>query len=246
MEGDQSGRANKLACPGDRERKGLYFPYSSLRVVFTSASPYPPERAAGQQGWPAVERHTALSNRQHRQNTPRLSLGDMSTETLPGDVHLHHPSQTQHSNSMDVGAPPPEGTALVTPVESERTPPRDVSADVVKPRTYFVRGLLFCIAERRTNRFGSNYLTLNFVVPEMCCPRPASGTLCCNQPGTIRTTNPVWSPPPCPSQVCYLPPPRSAISLLPGLLSPRRYVVATTPPIPLRKNGSLHTPPLDT
>ena len=53
---------------------------------------------------------------------------------------------------MDVRAPPPTRRL-------HGTSPRDVSADVVKPRTYLVRGLFFCIAERRTNRLGSNYLT---------------------------------------------------------------------------------------
>ena len=77
----------------------------------------------------------------------------MSIETLPGDVRLDHPSETGHSHSMDVRAPPPTRRL-------HGTPPRDVSADVVKPRTYIVRGLFFCIAERRTKAQGSKYRLL--------------------------------------------------------------------------------------
>ena len=75
------------------------------------------------------------------QQHPHTLSGDpLSIETLPGDVHLDHPPETGHSNSMDVHNPPSHETS--------------------EPRTYTVRGLFFCIAERRTKAQGSKYRLL--------------------------------------------------------------------------------------
>ena len=45
---------------------------------------------------------------------PIFSLVDMSIKTPPEDVHLDHPPEAGHSNSMDARAPPShDGTFLL-------------------------------------------------------------------------------------------------------------------------------------
>ena len=75
----------------------------------------------------------------------------------PGrQLHPDHPPETDHSNFTHIHNPPSHETP------PNDTPPRGTSRQhVVKPRTYIVRrNSSYCIAERRSDRPGSNYLSL--------------------------------------------------------------------------------------